>query len=100
AMQAVSPLVDLVAVLVIVASVIVAGRIGYLTWRGRRAAALRVATRWIACAGVYVAVSLSASAMRPERSIGLGEQWCFDDWCIAVDRVSRSGTATDPIYAL
>jgi hypothetical protein len=89
-----------VAVLAVLASAATLVRLGYLLLRGRRDQAARTGTRLAIAAGTYLVVSLSVSALRPERSIGLGERWCFDDWCVSVDQVTRRAAARDAIYTL
>jgi hypothetical protein len=99
-MQDVVPLFDLLSIVAVLAAAVTALRIVSLLIRRRRPQAARVATRWAYCSAVYVAVSIGVSAMRTEHSIGLGERWCFDDWCISVDRVSRRAAGVDLIYTL
>lgn len=99
-MQAVNPLVDLVAILAVLGTAATTLRMIYLLMRGRRPQARRVLTRWAISATAYLVISLSASALRPERSIGLGERWCFDDWCVSVDRVTSRNTGPDTQYTL
>jgi hypothetical protein len=98
--QDVVPVFDLLAIAAVLALVVFVLRIAYLSLRGRLPQAGKLATRVAYCAAAYVAVSISVSAARPERSIGLGERWCFDDWCISVDRVSRQAAGADLIYTL
>ena len=99
-MQAVNPLVDLTAILAVLGTAATAIRLIYLLMRARRTQARRVLIRWGVGAAAYVMVSLGASAMRRERSIGLGERWCFDEWCISVDRVTHRNAAAGAIYTL
>src|SRR4029079_3109572 len=88
-MQDVIPLFDLLAILAVLASAATALRVGYLLIRRRSAQAGTVARRWAVCAFVYLSLSLAVSAARPQRSIRVGERWCFDDWCLSVDSVHR-----------
>ena len=99
-MQASPPLPDLIAVLAVLASAATWLRVVYLLLRRRHEHAGRICLRWTVCAGVYLALSLAISALRPERSIGLGDRWCFDDWCVSVDHVTRSPANTDAVYTL
>jgi hypothetical protein len=99
-MQAVNPLVDLIAILAVVLSAGTVLRMLYLLLRGRRPDVLRVLIRLSWCVLAYVAVSLATSAIRPARSIGQEERWCFDDWCVSVDRVTRRPAAGGTIYTL
>src|SRR5678816_1600771 len=97
-MQSVNPLVDLAAILAVLGTAATTLRMIYLLMRGRRPQARRVLARWGISALAYLMVSLSASALRPERSIGLGERWCFDEWCVSVDRVTSRNASTGTLY--
>ena len=99
-MQAVNPLVDLAAILAVLATAATTLRMIYLLMRVGRPQAKRVLTRWGISAVAYLAISLSASALRPERSIGLGERWCFDEWCVSVDRVTSRSVTGGTMYTL
>lgn len=99
-MQDVVPLFDLLAILAVLTSAGTALRIAYLLIRRRSAQARTVATRWAIGAFVYVSASLTVSALRPQRSIGVGERWCFDDWCLSVDNVRRQPSGGDVVYLL
>ena len=92
-MQAVNPLIDLSAILALLVTAATTIWMIYLCMRGRRTQSRRVLIRWGAGAAVYLVISLGASAARHERSIGLGERWCFDEWCVSVDRVTRRSAA-------
>jgi len=99
-MQAVNPLVDGVAILAVLATAATIIRMIYLVIRGRRPQARLVLTRWGLSAVAYLVISIGASAMRPERSIGLGERWCFDEWCMSVDRVTSRSATGGMVYTL
>ena len=99
-MQDVIPLFDLLVILAVLASAVTAVRIAYLLIRRRPTQAGTVARRWAICAFVYVSVSLTVSAARPQRSIGVGDRWCFDDWCLSVDRVRRQPSGAEVVYVL
>lgn len=62
----------------------------YQSLRGRIGRAgrivLGVAFFWAVYLGVVVAVSLST----PRRTIEIGENRCFDDWCVTVERISAA----------
>ena len=99
-MQDVIPLFDLLVILAVLASAGTAARIAYLLIRRRSAQAGKVAKRWGISTVVYISVSLMVSAARPQRSIGVGDRWCFDDWCVSVDRVRRQPSGGDVVYLL
>jgi hypothetical protein len=99
-MQDVIPLFDLAVIVAVLLSAGTVVRLAYLLIRGRFAQARKVATRWAVCALVYLSVSLVVSAARPQRSIGVGERWCFDDWCVSVKTVTREPSGSEVIYVL
>src|SRR5262245_32201419 len=99
-MQDVVPLFDLLVILAVLLSAGTAVRIAYLLIRGRVPRVRTLATRWAICAFTYLTVSLTVSAARPQRSIGVGERWCFDDWCISVTNVRRESSGSDVRYVL
>jgi hypothetical protein len=41
------------------------------------------------CVGVYLSSVVLASAFWPRTVLQVGDQRCFDDWCITVENVSR-----------
>src|SRR5215471_5476448 len=80
----------LLTVLCVLASVITFAVAAFRAIRGRRAAAVKLLGRWAAAAAVYLLVSLSVSFFKPRRIVEQDQNWCFDDWCFAVERVTRS----------
>ena len=66
--------------------------------RGRRARAIAIVRRTGIVAGLYFAVLILVSALSPQRFLGLGDDQCSDDWCIAVQRVRRDTVPTGERY--
>ncbi|HTM04851.1 MAG TPA: hypothetical protein VL173_15175 [Vicinamibacterales bacterium] len=99
-MQAVTPLFDLLAMGSVAATAIAILRVAYLFVRGRWPQGQRTLKHWGIGAAAYCTLAILIGAARPERSIGLGQRWCFDDWCVSVDRVSRRSAATDTLVTL
>jgi hypothetical protein len=83
-------LFTLVLILCVLASLVTFLIVAYRAIRGRRSSALRLLVRWAMCALVYLAVSVVVSLARPARVIQRGRNWCFDDWCIALEAVRQS----------
>ena len=83
----------LVLVLCVLASLIILLMVGYRLIRGRRASALALLSRWGVGVGVYIAISVVVAVARPVRIIEPGQNWCFDDWCVAVEGVHRRPSA-------
>lgn len=47
---------------------------------------------------MYLGVGLVASAVQPQQVTAPGTPWCFDDWCLTLDRVSAEATGNDVTY--
>jgi hypothetical protein len=83
----------LVLVLCVLASLVILLMVGYRLIRGRRASALALLSRWGVGVAVYIAISVFVSVARPVRIIEPGQNWCFDDWCVAIERIHRRPSA-------
>jgi hypothetical protein len=83
-------LFTLTLILCVLASLVIFLMATYRVIRGRRANAVRLLGRWAICALVYMAISVGVSWTRPVRIIEPGQNWCFDDWCIAVEAVHQA----------
>lgn len=83
----------LVLVLCVLASFVILLMTVYRLVRGRRASALALLSRWGVAVAVYLAISVVVSVARPVRIIEQGQNWCFDDWCVAVEGVHRRPSA-------
>jgi len=87
----------LIVVLSVLASIVVLLLTAYTTVRGQWRAAGRLLGQWAIGAAIYLTISVGVSVMRPARLIEQGQDWCFDEWCIAVEAVhhmtASNGTA-------
>lgn len=61
--------------------------------RGRGAKALRMLGGWALGAALYLAVLMAVSLRTPQRVLDLGEDRCFDDWCITAERADWARSA-------
>lgn len=91
---------DLVFILVFLTSGASLIRILYLGLRKRREKAWRLTKYLGLFLGIYLGIVLSASFAMPQRTLQVGDQECYDDWCIAVERVERSNAPTSLSYAV
>jgi len=80
----------LILLLCLLASLITFIVAAYCAIRGQRARTVTLLARWGICAIVYLIVSVGVSLLKPTKIVNLGQDWCFDDWCIAVERVTPS----------
>src|SRR5262249_27153240 len=71
---------------------------GVLAIRGRGSRALHILRLWATGAGIYLATGLVVSFVRPQVVKSIGEPWCFDDWCLTVERTQRTSTPAANIY--
>jgi hypothetical protein len=66
--------------------------------RGRRGAAMTWLRRLGLGAGAYFGVVVIVSLASPQRVLGIGDDRCSDDWCIAVTDVRRTPVAAGISY--
>jgi hypothetical protein len=61
-----------------------------LALSGRRSQAARILRRLAAGAAVYFSIVIVVSLIEPRRIVNMGDDQCFDDWCIAAVSSSSS----------
>jgi len=83
---------DLLFLVSFLVSVIALAAAAYAAIRGRVSRAFSIVGIWLACAVLYLAISVAVSYTAPQRVIAVGTPWCFDDWCLTVKDVERAGT--------
>jgi len=91
---------DLVLLVCLLASLVAFVVAAIRAIRGRRAGARSLLTRWALGVLIYIGISLGASFIRPAQTIPVGTDWCFDDWCLAITRVTRTAVGGDSLLAL
>jgi hypothetical protein len=67
---------------------------------GRFRLALRTISIYAICAMLYLGTGIAVSYFRPNPPHSASDPWCFDDWCLALDKVSRTAAAPDIAYRL
>ena len=80
----------LALMLAVLASLVTFLVAAYRAIRGRGTSAVRVLAGWAICAAVYLTISAGVSWARPARVIEPDQNWCFDDWCLAVEGARRT----------
>jgi len=80
---------DLLFIMVLLAILVMLVMSIVAAMRRRRAAALRILGGLCILAAVYLGVVVLVSVVSPRRVLKVGEDQCFDDWCIAVASVRR-----------
>src|SRR5437016_7951355 len=91
---------DLVFILVFLTSLVSLMRILYLGVRNRRDKALRLTKYLGLFLGIYLGSVLIVSLAMPQRTLKLGDQECWDDWCIAVEHLERSNALASATYTV
>jgi hypothetical protein len=89
---------DLLFLLAALASVVSLGVAAVFALRGRRARALKILGLDLSCALFYLLVGVAVAFLKPQRVIRTGDPWCFDDWCLTVEKVSRTPGQLDTSY--
>jgi hypothetical protein len=59
---------------------------------------LKVLRIYAVCAVAYILTGVAISYATPQAILSMGDQWCFDDWCLVVNNVSRTPAAQDVDY--
>jgi hypothetical protein len=62
----------------------------YAAIRGHVSRAFSILGIWLACAILYLGVSVSVPYAVPQRVIAIDTPWCFDDWCLTVKNVQHA----------
>ncbi len=66
--------------------------------RGRRAQALSALRNLGMCAAAYFVSGIAVAFFGPQHVIDVGDPWCFDDWCLSVEKVNRTPNPTSVCY--
>jgi hypothetical protein len=64
----------------------------YKSLRGRIAEAGRVLIGVVVFWAIYLCVVVAVSLSTPRRVVAIGEDRCFDDWCITVESISSGSS--------
>jgi hypothetical protein len=89
---------DLLFLLMFLISVVALAAAMVLAIRGRRPRALEILRTYVVCAALYLAAGIAVSFFKPQRVIPAGDPWCMDDWCLTVEKVSRTPAASRVSY--
>ena len=81
---------DLVFLTAVLASAAALTGVVLLAARGHFRRAIRVLATYAIAAGVYLIIGVVVSFVKPQRVVDRGVPWCFDDWCLTAQRVTRA----------
>jgi hypothetical protein len=71
---------------------------GVSAFRGRRQRAIRIVKCWGLYLAVYMAVALAVDFIQPRHTMRVGDPWCFDHWCLAVEKVDVVPAQSETAY--
>ena len=91
---------DLLFIFIVLASVATLATVAALTLRGHFRQAVKLLTIYGICLMLYLGVIVVVSLASPQRVLALGENRCFDDWCIAIDEITRSDVQKVEYYTV
>jgi hypothetical protein len=83
---------DLLFIVVFFSGVAVLVLVSLSALRGRRRQAVALLRRLGIFAGIYLATVILVSFVSPQRVLRIGDDQCWDDWCLTVTNVQRTPT--------
>lgn len=89
---------DLLFLLAAATSVITIAVAAVYAVRGLHRRPLKILGVYAICLLAYLLVGLATSFLKPQRVIHTGDPWCFDDWCLTVEKVSQTPASSDISY--
>ena len=92
------PVFDLLFILTFLISMVTMAIAAAFAIRGQRSRALKVLRRYCICAAGYFAIAVAIAFLKPQRVISIGDPWCFDDWCLTVEKVDRTAGPSQVSY--
>jgi hypothetical protein len=91
---------DLLFIVLFLASVVTLLTAAVLALRGQRSRAVRTLRNFAICFAIYMAVVFAVALATPRRVYAVGEDRCFDDWCIAVEAADRAPAPEGILYTV
>ncbi len=93
-------LLDLLFVLVFFVSLVAGLALTVFAIRRQYARALRLLRTYGIGLALYFGIVILVSVFLPRHVLRVGEAQCFDDWCIAVDKVDRASAGAKIRYKI
>ena len=89
---------DLLFLFAMLATAVTVAALLVLLVRRRFRTAVKVLIGYAICAVAYLGIGVAVSAARRQSVLAVGDSWCFDDWCLTVQNVSRTAEPQDVAY--
>ena len=93
-------LFDLLFIVLFLATLVALCTAALFAIRGKQARALRILARLGYFVAAYLTIVILVSLVTPRRTLKIGDRQCFDDWCVAVEDVSRTPTQDGILYSI
>jgi hypothetical protein len=98
--QAKMTIFDLLFLVIALATVVILFVSAFIILRGHPGQAVKLLLTYGIGLAIYMGVVGVVSLVSPQRILALGENRCFDDWCISVDNIARSDSPMGKVYSL
>jgi hypothetical protein len=89
---------DLIFILASVISVVAMAAAAVFAVRGRLPGAFKILRLYFICAAAYFGIAVASAFLKPQRVMNIGDPWCFDDWCLMVEKVDRAAGPSQVFY--
>lgn len=89
---------DLLFILIFLASIVALATAAFQLIRGHGRKSLRVLSVSAVILAVYFAICCASTLLTPRRELTIGQPQCFDDWCVELDAITRSASASATSY--
>lgn len=91
---------DLLFLALFLVSVITLLTAAVLALRKQRSRAVRTLRNFAICFAIYMSIVSIVALATPRRVYAIGEDRCFDDWCIAVEAATRAPAPEGILYTV
>ncbi len=81
---------DLLFILAFLVSVVTMAVAAAFAIRGQLPRSLKILRLYCICAAGYFAIAVAIAFLKPQRMMSIGDPWCFDDWCLTIEKVDRT----------
>jgi hypothetical protein len=89
---------DLLFLLASLISVVTMAVAAVFALRGRLPRALKILRLYSICAAGYFLIGVAVAFLKPQRVMRIGDPWCFDDWCLTVEKVDWTVASSQVSY--
>jgi hypothetical protein len=89
---------DMLFIVAAVASAVTIAVAAVFAVRGQHSRALKLFRLYCICGVSYFAIGIAVAFLRPQRVLNVGDPWCFDDWCLTVEKVVRTDSTSEISY--